>query len=204
MSSPPERAEAAFPAAPRDPDLPSSTRIPPMKRRLAALALAAVASACNPPAPQATPPPTAAPASEPTVIDHFPHYTPDQELRVCVIEGTELKTVTLRYNVVTGDSLTLDGRPFREAYPADARYAENARFYVDNETVTIAGRRYPKYGLPRVLGVDEVERAAEFGGVGVYIEKGTGMPNSVYYLPVRPGCVFQPYQIDYIVGGVRG
>ena len=61
-----------------------------------------------------------------------------------------------------------------------------------------------KYGLPRVLGVTEVSRVGDFMGVGVYAEAGaTGTPD-VIYIPVRPGCEFQPYQYEVKTGGVRG
>jgi hypothetical protein len=61
-----------------------------------------------------------------------------------------------------------------------------------------------KYGLPRVLGVNEVTRMGDYMGVPVFAETGATGATEVIYLPVRPGCEFQPYQLDVKVGGVRG
>ena len=66
------------------------------------------------------------------------------------------------------------------------------------------GRIYVKYGRPWVLGVNEVTRTADFRGVPVFAEAGAGAKIEVVYVPVRPGCEFQPYQISVKVGGVRG
>ncbi|HYW05999.1 MAG TPA: hypothetical protein VE913_03530, partial [Longimicrobium sp.] len=64
--------------------------------------------------------------------------------------------------------------------------------------------RYVKYGLPRVLGVSEVSRVGEFQGVSLFAETGmTGRPEVIYVL-VRPGCEFQPYNIEIKASGVRG
>jgi len=68
----------------------------------------------------------------------------------------------------------------------------------------VNGRRYVKYGLPRVLGVNEVTRTADYMGVPVFAEAGATAATEVLYVPVRPGCEFQPYQLDVKVGGVRG
>ncbi|HEX8272093.1 MAG TPA: hypothetical protein VF615_05545, partial [Longimicrobiaceae bacterium] len=59
-------------------------------------------------------------------------------------------------------------------------------------------------GLPRVVGVTEVSRTGEYQGVGVFTEaSATGTPD-VIYIPVRPGCEFQPYQYEVPARGVRG
>jgi hypothetical protein len=68
----------------------------------------------------------------------------------------------------------------------------------------VMNRRYVKYGLPRVLGVNEVTRVGEFQGVPIFAEAGRTAPYEVIYVPVRPGCEFQPYQTEVKVGGVRG
>jgi hypothetical protein len=60
-----------------------------------------------------------------------------------------------------------------------------------------------RYGLPRVLGVNEVTRMGEFQGVPLFAEAGQSRPE-VVYVPVRPGCEFQPYQVETKTGSVRG
>ncbi|HEX8359087.1 MAG TPA: hypothetical protein VF613_03145, partial [Longimicrobium sp.] len=84
-----------------------------------------------------------------------------------------------------------------------AQYAANATWFINNEPVMFQNRRFVKYGLPRVLGVNEVTRVGDFQGVPVFAEAGQTRPD-VIYVPVRPGCEFQPYQTEVKTGGVRG
>lgn len=53
-----------------------------------------------------------------------------------------------------------------------------------------------KYGYSRVMGVHEIVRAGEHRGVGIYVAVVDTVDPQVIYVPVRPGCVFQPYQIN--------
>ena len=124
-------------------------------------------------------------------------------LRVCVIQDGALTEVEAQYDPATGDT-TVGGVRFSERFPATTGYAANATWFINNEPITFNGRQYAKYGLPRVLGVTEVNRIGEYQGVSVFAETGaTGSPD-VIYLPVRPGCEFQPYQYEVKTGGVRG
>ena len=149
-----------------------------------------------PPAPPVRPlPPPAAPPAPP------PPTT--RAIRVCVVENGMLRDVDVAYVVATGDTL-VDGRPFAERYPATAGYAAAMPFYIGNEPVMVGGRRYVKYGLPRVLAVSEVTRVGEVMGVSVFAEAGAMDAPGVIYLPVRPGCEFQPYQLEVKAGAVRG
>jgi hypothetical protein len=144
-----------------------------------------------PPPPQMTPPPP------PPVVNN------NRDIQVCVVEGGALRNVTATYNTQTSDT-TYQGRRFNEAFPATTGYAGGATWYINTEPITINGRRYVKYGLPRVLGVTEVTRTGEFQGVSVFAEAGaTGTPE-VVYVPVRTGCEFQPYQLEVKAGAVRG
>jgi hypothetical protein len=147
-----------------------------------------------PPPPQVLPPPP--PPPPPATVDPTP-------IRICVVEGGALTEVEARYNTATSDTLSMDGRRFSEAYPAGAQYAGGATWYINNEPVTFNGRRYVKYGLPRVLGTTDISRAGEYQGVPVFSEGGN-IGADVIYIPVRPGCEFQPYQTEVKTGGVRG
>jgi hypothetical protein len=122
---------------------------------------------------------------------------------VCVVQNGALSNVTAQYNRTTGDT-TVNGQDFAMAYPATTGYAAGATWYINNEGITINGRRYVKYGLPRVLGVNEVTRVADYMGVPVFAETGGSASSEVLYIPVRPGCEFQPYQYEVKTGGVRG
>jgi hypothetical protein len=151
-----------------------------------------------PPAPEPLPPPPppVAPQPQPQPVDQM------VDVRVCVVQDGNLTEVTARYNQTRGDT-TYNGQPFSTAFPATTGYAANAGWYINNEAITFNNRRYVKYGLPRVLGVTEVSRAGEFQGVSVFSEGGN-MNAEVIYIPVRPGCEFQPYQTEIKTGGVRG
>jgi hypothetical protein len=149
-----------------------------------------------PPAPEVVPPP-------PAVLPPPPAAPEMQAIRVCVVEGTALREVEAMYNPATGDTMVA-GQAFAMAYPATSGYAAGGTWYINNEPVTINGRRYVKFGLPRVVGVNEVTRTGEYQGVGVFTESSaTGTPD-VVYIPVRPGCEFQPYQYEVPARGVRG
>ncbi|HST61729.1 MAG TPA: hypothetical protein VLK84_23720 [Longimicrobium sp.] len=143
------------------------------------------------PQPQPVRPPAPSPGLQET---HMP---------VCVVENGALRNAYAEYDTRSGDTL-VNGRPFSEVYPATTGYAAGAPWYIDNEPITVNGRRFVKYGLPRILGVTEVTRTADYMGVPVFAEAGATTATEVVYVPVRPGCEFQPYQINTKVGGVRG
>jgi hypothetical protein len=144
-----------------------------------------------PPPPVVAPPPVIAPPPPPP--------NPMREIRVCVVENGMLREVTAMYNTQNGDT-TVNGQPI----PATAGYAAGAAWFINNEAITVDGRRYVRYGLPRVLGVNEVTRSADYMGVPVFSEAGAQGTPEVLYVPVRPGCEFQPYQLEVKAGGVRG
>ncbi|HST61920.1 MAG TPA: hypothetical protein VLK84_24680 [Longimicrobium sp.] len=149
-------------------------------------------------APTPPPPRPPVPATPPP-----PPLPEGRAVQVCVVENGALRNVQVQYNTQSGDT-TVNGRRFSEAYPATTGYAAGAAWFINNEPITVNGRRYVKYGLPRVLGVTEVTRTADYMGVPVFAEAGATGATEVLYVPVRPGCEFQPYQLDVKVGGVRG
>jgi len=142
-----------------------------------------------PPPPMVQPAPPAPPA-----------VNPMRDIQVCVVENGMLRNMTVQYNTQSGDT-TMNGQRFA---PSMTGYAAGASWFINNESVMVMGRRYVKYGLPRVLGVNEVARVGEYQGVSVFAETGaTGTPE-VLYVPVRAGCEFQPYQTEVKAGAVRG
>jgi hypothetical protein len=155
------------------------------------LAIVTICAGCarhTPPAPAPAPPPTPiqprAVETAPTVIRPFP---------VCVVADGGLREVLVDYVPATGDSL-YQGRRFREVFPVNAQYAANAQWYMDNSAVSFDGRWFSKYGQPRPLAIHELTRIGEYRGVGVYSERAQIEAPAVIYLPLRPGCEFQPYQ----------
>lgn len=70
------------------------------------------------------------------------------------------------------------------------------KWYTDGARVTVKGRNYTKYGLPRVLGANEVELYGAYQGGYFFIERGTTDGEVLYMLTNLRGCEFQPYQVE--------
>jgi hypothetical protein len=84
-------------------------------------------------------------------------------------------------------------------------YVHSEAFFVNNEPIRFGRRMFVKYGLPRVMEVGELRRLGRYQGVSVFTEVQEPEDDPlVLYLPVRPGCEFQPYQTEAITLGVRG
>ncbi|HEX9936671.1 MAG TPA: hypothetical protein VGB15_06100 [Longimicrobium sp.] len=147
--------------------------------------------------PPPPPPPPVIPPPPPAVIPPPPPPVAPavQDISVCVLQNGQLTTVTAQYNPATGDTTGVPS--------VTEGYAANATWFINNEPITFNGRRYVKYGLPRVLGVTEVTSSGTFEGVPVFAEAGAASPD-VIYIPVRTGCEFQPYQVEVKAGAVRG
>ena len=163
-------------------------------------ALACAVCAGRPPAPVTAPPPPPAETALSIPMDtargqHVRIAPMDSEhpRPVCVIHEGRLQHVQVRYTAA-GDT-TYQGVPFSRAFPLSRGYAAEAEWYRNNEPIAFGARhRYVRYGYPRVLGVMEVVRVGEHHGVGVYVRMGDTDDPQVIYLPVRPGCEFQPYR----------
>ncbi|HEU4452398.1 MAG TPA: hypothetical protein VFR81_05030 [Longimicrobium sp.] len=84
-----------------------------------------------------------------------------------------------------------DRRPLPAA-PPEASYGANAAWYVSNEPISFEGMTYVKYGLPRPIGDDEVERIGSLGGVAIFVEAGMNGATEILYVLAGPG-QYQPY-----------
>lgn len=124
-------------------------------------------------------------------------------ISICVVREGQLVRIPVSYDPATGDTTVL-GRRFSDLYPPDSAYAVSHRWYAEREPILYRGRRYVKYGLPRVLGESEVEPSGSVAGVVVFVEPGQRRIPDVIYLPVRPGCEFQPYEGGNHGAAVRG
>jgi hypothetical protein len=119
-------------------------------------------------------------------------------IRVCVIQDNELKEILAFSDKNTGKIyVDRDGKliTLAEAFPVENGYAANKTWFINNEKITVNGKTYVKYGLPRILGIGEIEKAGTYDNVGIYAEAGAG-GMEVVYIPVEPGCEFQPYQVE--------
>lgn len=91
--------------------------------------------------------------------------------------------------------MTTDSLPFSSMAPLTGEYASVAGWYVNREPIGFHGRRYTMYGRPRILGLSEVERVGGIDRVPVFAAKGDTAAHPLIYLPMRPGCEFQPYAL---------
>ena len=144
-----------------------------------------------PPAPAAPPPPPA-----------------EEVIQVCVIEGTTLGLRDVIFLPAENDTVVVvEGtrRPFNDVYPAaPPTYATGADWFTADEPVQFMDRPYEKVGLARIIRPAQLGRIGDYRGVSLFAAADAGTPPEVIYLPIRPGCQFQPYQLEPEVRGVRG
>ena len=144
------------------------------------------------------PRPAPAPAPAPPMAPPAPAPPAEQAIRVCVVQGTTLAEVDAVYLPGTGDTLVAAGgqrRPFASVHPSTApAYAGGERWYIETLPVRHSNRDFVKFGLPRVLPANQLVRVGDHGGIGLFAETGSAAPHTVLYVPLRPGCEFQPYQ----------
>jgi hypothetical protein len=124
-------------------------------------------------------------------------------IRVCVVEGGELREVEAMVSPATGDTL-VNQRRFSDVYPETMGYAATRDFYIRSEAVTWNRTRYVQFGLTRIIPANALIRAGEYQGVPVFRERNVTGTSDVLYMPVRSGCEFQVYQREQAVRGVRG
>jgi len=116
-------------------------------------------------------------------------------IEICIVQQGWLVEIPVHYGTQMGDTLSEDSLPFSHVAPLTGEYAAVAGWYVGDERISFRGRRYRKYGRPRVLAVPEVKRIGFYRWVGVYGEaRDTASAERFIYLPYRPGCQFQPYE----------
>jgi hypothetical protein len=140
------------------------------------------------PAPAAKPSPSPRPWVAPEPVDW------DRPLRVCIVRNGALVQIPVHYDSDTGDTTTLERLPLSHEAPLTGEYAAVAGWYVRNELIVFRGLRYVKYGLPREIWPTDLARVGEYRGVGVFADAADTASIGFIYLPVRPGCSFQPYE----------
>jgi hypothetical protein len=136
-------------------------------------------------------PPPPPPPPPPPVVEAQP-----TAIRVCVVEAGALREVDAMV-MPAGDTMVMmagQQRRFADAFPATG-YAATQDFFVQDRPVRFQNREYVRFGLSRIVTPADVNRVGEFMGVPVFAETGAPARSEVIYLPVRPGCEFQPYQL---------
>lgn len=126
-------------------------------------------------------------------------FTQVYKINECIIDGGVLKKIEIDYNSVDGErTIMVNGvkKKFHDVYPPEGKeYAAKNKWYINNDPVSFKGKKFIKYGLPRILATDEIIRAGDIGNVGIYTEASVVVEEAeVIYIPVRAGCEFQPYQ----------
>ena len=165
-----------------------STLVLPLLVAACARHPAATSPVPAPPAPVATPPVAPAEAPPPP-----PAFTPEPDSGLfCIVRRGRLEPVWVHFSF-KGDTVWR-GTPIAQAFPTDSTYALNAAWYGNSEPILVAGGLYTKYGLPRILTPADVVPVAAFRGVPVFAEPVANPRRpEIFYVPVRPGCEFQPY-----------
>lgn len=120
-----------------------------------------------------------------------------QAIVVCVVDRGELRQVSALLDPATGDTATLAGGAFRAAYGPGSQYAAAHSWFVAAGTLRLPSGKYRRQGPTRVIRADALRRIGWYPdakqGVAVYAAAQDGPDPRLVYLPVRPGCVFQPY-----------
>ena len=104
----------------------------------------------------------------------------------------------------SGEGLLVDGLSFREVFTDTSGYAADEAWFVDNEPSPWERRYYTRYGPPRIVHPSQLRPGGEHGGVPFFVEANAGANPELLFVPVQPGCLFQWYQWEGTVGGVRG
>ncbi|HST61919.1 MAG TPA: hypothetical protein VLK84_24675 [Longimicrobium sp.] len=164
--------------------------IPPILLALGVLAACATGRAVRE---DDAPPRSPVPAIAPAPVQ--------RALSVCMVEGGQLVQATATLDVTTGDTTWA---PPGEPAGTPTGYAAGAPWFIRNEPIIVEGASYVKYGTPRVVPMESLARAGEFGGVPLFTDDPLPRPPEVLYVPARPGCVFQLYMLEPRLNGVRG
>ncbi|MDR0788549.1 MAG: hypothetical protein LBG44_11910 [Gemmatimonadota bacterium] len=123
----------------------------------------------------------------------------ERAIQVCVVDNGQLGMISAVYRPATGDTL-VNGRPFNEVHPVTVpNYAAGASWFLQSNEITFNNNAHVKYGVTRMITPAQLQRVGEYQGTPVFAEANTTAPWQVVYLPVRPGCEFQPYQLREVI-----
>jgi len=143
-------------------------------------------------APPLPPPPPPAPPAAPPAPPPPPAM---RDISVCVVTNTGLQTVTATFNPANNDTTVAGGTRFSTQYPATApTYAAGATWFINTDAIRLNNSEFVKFGVSRLISnAGQLQRVGEFQGTPIFAEMGATRPYQVLYVPLRPGCEFQPY-----------
>lgn len=167
----------------------SRNRSLPLAALSALLALAACAAPGGFGAPGGT-------AAAPVPAD----YAALPDTLVCVVDRaapTGLRNLAAK-KAADGGVLLFDAgevRVLEDVHPVAllAGYAGNEGWLERRETLVFGPERYVLYQGQRRVPIDLLESVGEFQAIPLFAARGEDAPHPTLYVPVRPGCVFQPY-----------
>lgn len=123
----------------------------------------------------------------------------ERTIQVCVVDNGQLEMISAIYRPATADTL-VGGQPFNQVHPATVpNYAAGANWFLQSSEISFMDNTHVKYGVTRMITPSQLQRVGEYQGTPVFAEAGTSSPWEVVYLPVRPGCEFQPYQLREVI-----
>ena len=103
--------------------------------------------------------------------------------------------ITATFRPATNDTV-VGTQPFRTANPATApAYAAGATWFIQTDSLRYNNQTWVKYGLPRIAQPSEMSRIGDVQGTSLFAAAGRAAPYDVIFVPTRPGCEFQGYQM---------
>lgn len=106
-------------------------------------------------------------------------------------------------NTPVGSQVDANGCPIVEEEAAAC--ADGRDWYRYNETVSVGGRNWVKFGSPRTIPMTDLEQVDEYDGVPVYVRTDAREPHTEAYLPLcAPADTYQPYQAERDVRATTG
>jgi hypothetical protein len=142
-------------------------------------------------APMPAPPPPASAAER---------YAALPDTAVCVVDRTTRRGLRSLAGKVEADGqvvVLVAGRiqKLETLHPVGvpAGYAARESWVVAGEPINVQDRRYEKVGPERLIGMEQVQRTAEYRAIPLFTDPNDASPPKALYLPLRPGCVFQAY-----------
>jgi hypothetical protein len=101
---------------------------------------------------------------------------------MCVVDG---ETLEIRDHLIPDDN----------AYFVADETGAKLDWVINDEPLLSDGQTYRKYGLPRIVGIDQIELDGWMGGVPLFKGKDDVESPEVVYLLTNPlKCEVQPYQ----------
>jgi hypothetical protein len=119
------------------------------------------------------------------------------DTRICIVDRsapTGLREAVVQKDEKRGTLYLNEGGDLHRLSATRARgYAKNERWFSRKSPIRQYARRYLPYGPRRVVPVSALTRGADHEGVPVFLDRRDVKQPDALYVPVEPGCVFQPY-----------